>query len=546
MSRLDQKSVLAAAVAAGAVLAVTRAPQGQETTVAIAAAFASFVAVLWGASQTRELGPLLGAVRRAGLGETVRPPEGSDDETRRVFDELAALAERQRHEAERAAQKGGDLEASLDRSLEHVQKAAVSLEEQAARASELLRTATEMVRMIREADGRAARLHDQVSLADSGAHELRIALESQQKTWADLHPAVATLIAATRTHATATAAGRHRLDAVGELAEETRKSLAEAATSAHETERRLHAARDHASATATEAERGDGALTATLDELTKLRSATREAAVILTTLEGRTQAIGQIVSVIDDVGEQTNLLALNAAIIAAQAGEQGKGFAVVAEEIKELAERATASTREIADLVRTVQTESKNATAAVERGTARLDRGLAAGADTKHILQRIREASAQASAGIDEVARAVEDQERGARRAEGQLEKVTAALRVHGETVAEQASGHAEAVRAAERAADAAKELERAAAVVDRSATKSGQDVVQLRALLSELSSTERALLGRSEDLFRALERLEESSKAQRTQLDRVTSEVLKTRQTRRPGREIASDKGDL
>ena len=62
------------------------------------------------------------------------------------------------------------------------------------------------------------------------------------------------------------------------------------------------------------------------------------------TLGFRIEAIGQILAVIDDVAEQTNLLALNAAIIAAQAGEHGKGFAVVADEIKDLAERAGAST----------------------------------------------------------------------------------------------------------------------------------------------------------------------------------------------------------
>jgi hypothetical protein len=76
---------------------------------------------------------------------------------------------------------------------------------------------------------------------------------------------------------------------------------------------------------------------------------------VISNLGSRIEAIGDILDVIDDVAEQTNLLALNAAIIAAQAGEHGKGFAVVADEIKDLAERAGASTKEIAELIKTIQ-----------------------------------------------------------------------------------------------------------------------------------------------------------------------------------------------
>ena len=99
-----------------------------------------------------------------------------------------------------------------------------------------------------------------------------------------------------------------------------------------------------------------------------IRDATDTVEKVIRGLGERAKEIGAIVDVIDDVADETNLLALNAAIIAAQAGEHGRAFSVVADEIKELADRVMASTKEIGSLIRAVQYESDAATAAIERG----------------------------------------------------------------------------------------------------------------------------------------------------------------------------------
>jgi len=117
------------------------------------------------------------------------------------------------------------------------------------------------------------------------------------------------------------------------------------------------------------AESGREAVQNTIGGMNAMRDQIQETSKRIKRLGESSQEIGEITELISDITEQTNVLALNAAIQAASAGEAGRGFSVVAEEVQRLAERSGDATRQIAALVKAIQTDTQDAVAAMERST---------------------------------------------------------------------------------------------------------------------------------------------------------------------------------
>src|SRR5258706_2403843 len=125
----------------------------------------------------------------------------------------------------------------------------------------------------------------------------------------------------------------------------------------------------------------------TTDGLNRTNKAIQSSAEIINVLGHRADDIGRIIEVIDDLAEQTNLLALNAAIEAARAGEHGLGFAVVADEVRKLAEKSTQSTKEIAELISSIQREARHAVENMDRSTTIVNEALRLGEDLHTALR---------------------------------------------------------------------------------------------------------------------------------------------------------------
>ncbi len=173
------------------------------------------------------------------------------------------------------------------------------------------------------------------------------------------------------------------------------------------------------------ANEGRVAVSGTVEGMRKIQVAVDEAKGALSDLARRSQEIGEIVRVIDEIAGQTNLLALNAAIIAAQAGERGKGFAVVADEIRDLSERTSVSTDEIRTLIQNVQRAVDRATEQMTISSDRVVDGVGLTARAEQTLDKILEITARSTNSIAEIARATEEQSRGSATATAAIEEVT-------------------------------------------------------------------------------------------------------------------------
>jgi methyl-accepting chemotaxis protein len=190
------------------------------------------------------------------------------------------------------------------------------------------------------------------------------------------------------------------------------------------------------------AETGQAKVRETIEGMEAIQEATETAERVIRGLHGRTVEIGAIVDVIDDVADETNLLALNAAIIAAQAGEHGKAFSVVADEIKDLAERVLASTKEIGGLIGAVQEEASKATGAIEKGTSSVASGVERSAEAGMALEAITRASRESGQRMSGIVVAVQAQAKGAGHVVELMEKVRSGVEQIRRASVEQDSGH--------------------------------------------------------------------------------------------------------
>src|SRR6266699_2995202 len=155
---------------------------------------------------------------------------------------------------------------------------------------------------------------------------------------------------------------------------------------------------------------GQQSVRQTIGGMMLIRENVQETSKKIKRLGERSNEIGEIVRIIEDIADQTNLLALNAAIQSAMAGEHGRGFAVVADEIRLLAERSTESTKRIATLVKSIQGDTFEAVVAMEDSTQEVVKGSQLADEAGRALNSIYTAVERQAQMIESIARAANEQ----------------------------------------------------------------------------------------------------------------------------------------
>jgi methyl-accepting chemotaxis protein len=216
-----------------------------------------------------------------------------------------------------------------------------------------------------------------------------------------------------------TTATRRILDRSAELAQaseqqetqiaQTTEAVEALATFIQTTARNAQMSAESAQEALRNARAGEQAVVQTIEGMQHIRDNVQETAKKIKRLGERSQEIGEIVRLIEDIADQTNLLALNAAIQSAMAGDQGRGFSVVADEIRMLAERSGEATKKIATLVKSIQGDTYDAVVAMEESTQEVVSGSRLADEAGRALKMISAAVERQAQMIEAIARSANE-----------------------------------------------------------------------------------------------------------------------------------------
>ncbi len=346
-----------------------------------------------------------------------------------------------------------------------------SIEELNAAATEIADNTEGLAASMEETSASMEQMASSIGNVNENIHELSQAVESTASSIEELSATIKQVASSAEELA---AASEETLSAISEITSAIKEVELNAQESARLSEK----------VTSDAATIGMASIEKTISGMENIKSEVVNTADFIKRLGVRSEEIGKILTVIDEVTDQTTLLALNAAILAAQAGEHGKGFSVVADEIKDLAERTALSTQEIASLIQSVQQEVRNAAQAMQKGLSSVEDGFKLARDAGDALRKILETSKRSSEMSLSIERSTAEQSKAARLVSEAMERVRNMTDQIAKATAEESKGILLIIKATEKMRDISRQVNKSM----EEQTVSSRQISQAIELVSERS----------------------------------------------------------
>lgn len=278
--------------------------------------------------------------------------------------------------AQSQAQAAEETSTSMEEMAASIQTVAGNTQSLATYVEETSSSITEMGASIEEVARSSSTLASTVTEASATIEEMTVSIDQMARNLEDLAGTVTETSATVEQMTTSIEGVARNAETMGAAAQRTSQTVTEMAGAVNDVAKIAEEADRISRKASDDARSGGEAVARTISGMKTISETMENTARVITGLGKRSQEIGKILEVIEEIADQTNLLALNAAIEAARAGEAGRGFAVVADEVRKLAERSVEATKEIGEVIRQVQQETTDAVDTAKAGAAETKEGI--------------------------------------------------------------------------------------------------------------------------------------------------------------------------